>query len=233
MKRTLLSLSIALLCFFSNAQRSLDLSLTLLAPTDGSTLLMNQAYPFTVSIANADPSSSLEAADSIYYYFLIFGDTMTMPLDNTNHWSYGGNSLAPTESFNILKMFGFSDTYEDMYVDLCIFIKPVNPANPVADPDLANNMDCITIHIVENDLSVNDQQLAEVKLAPNPASSQFSLAGLPENASVSVTDLNGKSMHVVSVSESAIDCSSWPNGVYLVNFSTAEGAFVKRLVVSH
>lgn len=233
MKRTLLSLSIALLCFFSNAQRSLDLHLTLITPQDESTLLIDQAYPFSVSVTNTDPDTNLEYADSVYYYVIIMSDTMMIYPDSTNHWSYGGNFLEPTESFNINRWFGFSDTYLDMYVDICIFIKPMNPANPVEDPNLANNTECITIHIVESDLSVHDQQLAGVKLAPNPASSQFSLVGLPENASVSVTDLNGKSVQVIPKSESVIDCSTWPNGVYLVNISTAEGAFVDRIVVSH
>lgn len=233
MKRTLLSLSIALLCFFSNAQRSLDLHLTFISPQNGDSLEVNQIYPFTVSISNTDPSSNLEYADSIYYYVLIMGDTVTMFPDSTNHWVYGGNFLAPTESFNITRYFVFADEHQGVDVDICIFIKPVNLANPVEDPNFVNNTECITVHFMEDDLSVNDHKLAGVKLAPNPASSQFSLTGLPENASVSVTDLNGKSVHVVSVSESAIDCSSWPNGVYLVNISTVEGVFVKRLVVSH
>ncbi len=233
MKRTLLSLSIALLCFFSNAQRSLDLHLTFIAPQDGNTLQTEQPYSFIVSVTNTDPGANLEYADSIYYYTIIMGDTMTIYPDNTDHWGYGGNFLAPTESFNITRMFVFSDQHDGMDVDICIFIKPVNPANPVEDPHLENNMECITVHFVPEDLSVGDHKLTGIQLAPNPASSQFSLVGLPENASVSVADLNGKSVHVLPVSESVIDCSSWPNGVYLVNISTAEGAFVDRIVVSH
>lgn len=231
MKRTLLVLSVLALGFFSNAQRSLDLELTLSAPQDDATIQSQQPYSLIVSIKNVDANADLLASDSIYYYLLMMGDTFTIVPGNTNHWEYTGNLVHPSESFGISKIMAFSDQFDGMDVDMCVYVKPVNQADPIDDPDHTNNMDCITVHVVGDNLSVGDNSADENQLFPNPANTYFLIKD--PDADVSITDLNGKQLEFTRNSFGEVDCSNWKNGVYLVRISKSTGSIVKKIMVSH
>ncbi|WP_186279980.1 T9SS type A sorting domain-containing protein [Fluviicola chungangensis] len=233
MKRILLSLSMGLLCFWGSAQRLLDLQLTITAPQNGDTIEAEVPFNFVVNVKNADSVESLEATDSVYYYFILFGDTTVFAQNNQNHLDYTGNSLIPMQSFDIPRIIGFSDQFVGMTVDVCVYVKPENAQNPIEDPDQSNNMDCITVHVTSNNLSVSTHELSTVKIGPNPANDHFSLIGADENSVVSVMDLQGNRVDFNRDNGEKIDCSNWKNGVYLLNITNDLGTIVRKLIVSH
>jgi hypothetical protein len=233
MKRILLSLSMILLCFFGNAQRLLDLQLTITDPQNNDTIEADGPFNFSVNVKNVDSVESLEAADSVYYYFILFGDTTIFAQNNQNHLDYTGNSLAPTQSFNIPRVIGFSNQFIGMTVDLCVYVKPKNGQNLIDDPNQSNNMECVTVHVISTNLSVSTNELSTIKIAPNPANDQFNLIGVDENSIVSVLDVQGNSLDFNRNNGEQIDCSDWKNGVYFIHIANSEGSFIQRMVVSH
>src|SRR3954454_10283514 len=112
MKRIVLSLSILLLYFSGSAQRSLDLEVAFTSPATGSTFESMETFNLSVMVKNADASTTLEASDSVYYYMLIFGDTVAFM--NGNYLDYTGNSAAPNQSFNIGRLMAFTEDYENV-----------------------------------------------------------------------------------------------------------------------
>lgn len=233
MKRILLSLSMILLCFFGNTQRSIDLELTIMTPQNDDIIEAEEPFNFNVSVKNVDSAESLEAADSVYYYFILFGDTTIFAENNQDHLNYTGNTLAPTQNFYIPRVIGFSDQFVGMTVDLCIYVKPENNQNPIDDPNQSNNMECVTVHVISNDLAVSTNELSTIKLAPNPANDHFNLSGVDENAFVSITDVQGNKVDFNWKNAEKIDCSTWSNGVYLLKVSSANGTSVKKFLVAH
>jgi hypothetical protein len=232
MKRILLLSGLSLLCFLGISQRPLDLELTLTSPTDGTTIESGQTFNLIVSVKNID-TGDLEMTDSVYYYLLMYGDTMTFAPSNQNHLEYTGNLLHPTESFGISRVMAFSNQFEGMTVDLCIYVKPMNGVDSLFDPNELNNMDCISVNVISNNLSVAKNESPAIQLAPNPANDYFNLIGVDENSLASVVDLHGNAINLIRNPMGAIDCSNWKNGVYLVQVSNSEGNFVRRMVVSH
>ncbi|MNU86603.1 hypothetical protein D3C71_763700 [compost metagenome] len=231
MKRALLSLSIISFCFLSNAQRSVDLELIITSHADGDYFFTEVPVDFSTEILNLG-SETLEATDSVFYYMLFYGDTLPIGHLGANHELYTGATYLESQSFQTLHNIGFSYHMNGITTNLCVYAKVVNATNPISDPVLANNSTCVSlIFIDEAELSVGENDLSTVKLTPNPASNSFSITGVDSN--VSIADLNGKTIDFEWNLAGEIDCSSWLNGVYLVNISNADGAFVKRLVVSH
>ncbi|MNU86604.1 hypothetical protein D3C71_763710 [compost metagenome] len=235
MKRTLLSLSTVLLCFFSHAQRSVDLQVEVTSHFDGDFLITEGPIDFTAEVLNVG-TETLEATDSVYYYIIIstalFTDSFSLVFGGGTAEIYTGIPYFQGQSFTTLNTIGFSAGFNGETGQLCAYAKLVNATSPISDPVLENNKNCVSVTFIdEAELSVGENDLSTVKLTPNPASNSFSITGL--DSDVSIVDLNGNTINFERNLTGEIDCSSWSNGVYLVNMSNASGAFVKRLVVSH
>ena len=78
---------------------------------------------------------------------------------------------------------------------------------------------------------------AVYQLAPNPANDAVRILAPPVNAlSVRFTDATGRvCMHAMLTRDRTIDTSTMPNGMYVVEFSDAEGVLLARrqLMVQH
>ncbi|WP_430404740.1 T9SS type A sorting domain-containing protein [Fluviicola sp.] len=232
MKRILLFSGLSLFCFFGMSQRPLDLELTLTSPTDGATITSEQVFDLIVNVKNVG-TGDLETSDSLYYYLLMYGDTMTFAPSNQNHLEYTGNLTHPTESFGISRVMAFSNQFDGVMVDLCIYVKPMNAVDSLFDPNEVNNMDCISVNVVPNDLSVSKNDLETIQLSPNPANNSFNLVGVEENSVVSVMDVQGNMVDFNRDNGDKIDCSTWSNGVYLLKVANANGTSVQKFLVSH
>lgn len=86
---------------------------------------------------------------------------------------------------------------------------------------------------------VNDKALSKLglKLYPNPASTSFTVSAEQNNSvSVRVFDLSGKTLinsQLNNSMETEINCSSLNNGLYFVEFTTADGqTAVQKLMIS-
>lgn len=233
MKRIVLSLSILLLYFSGTAQRSLDLELEITSPATGFVVESMEQFNLSVTVKNVDASTTLQASDSIYYYLLIFGDTVPFGMGG-NYLDFTGNAANPTESFPISRTMIFTEGYENVDVELCIFVKPMNAANAVFDPDLSNNMDCVTISVIPpGNLAAGEYSQEAIRIYPNPANEQFSISSQEAFSGLAIYDVQGSAINFQQSPDGSIDCSAWRNGVYFVHGNNSAGNFVKRMIVSH
>lgn len=83
-------------------------------------------------------------------------------------------------------------------------------------------------------LSVENFDLSEFKISPNPVTSEFNIE-LPSNiesANVEVYDVLGKKIHETKISNfnSIIDASRWHSGIYIVRVSSGDISKTKRII---
>ncbi|HLP56785.1 MAG TPA: T9SS type A sorting domain-containing protein [Fluviicola sp.] len=213
------------------AQRNVDLELTVTSPQDGEYIPPMQSFQLTVSVTNAG-ATDLLAADSVVYYMLMDGDTITFQPQNTNHFFYSGNELQTSESFSINRPMGFDVSFDGMDVELCVFVKPYSLANPVSDSILGNNTDCVTIHVSEEPAGLDEGTAALVSVYPNPAAGQFIIDTKgAQLLALNAVDSRGRRIELAA--NSTIDCSALANGVYQLEILTSNGKALKRLVINN
>ncbi len=83
-------------------------------------------------------------------------------------------------------------------------------------------------------LGVEDFDLSEFKISPNPVSTEFNIE-LPSaisNATIEVFDVLGKTIYSSEISRfnSVISVSNWNNGIYLVRVSSDNASHTKRII---
>ena len=219
------------LTFF--AQRAVDLELTMTSPQDGEYIPSMQFFALTVSVKNVGVADLL-ATDSVAYYLLMNGDTITFQPENTNHYFYTGNALQTGESFTITRQMGFDASFDGMDVDVCIFVKPFSSNDPVADSLSTNNTDCATIHVMTDPAGVDETESASVFVYPNPATDQFNIhANGAQLESVSAIDAQGRRFELVTNPNQHVDCSLLANGLYQLEITTSNGIVLKKLVINN
>jgi len=87
---------------------------------------------------------------------------------------------------------------------------------------------CTAVGIDETDA------FASVTIAPNPTNSMITIAGLPQQATITVSDLNGKTLlvqHTYST-QAQLSLDSFVNGVYFVNVQSEEINGVRKIVLN-
>jgi len=85
---------------------------------------------------------------------------------------------------------------------------------------------------LDGTLGLNEEE-HPFSVSPNPAHSEFVIDGLQDGEQVSVFSLNGEKMDLVMNEAGKGNCSSWSNGIYLLNISNENGSVIKKLIVSH
>ncbi|MES2556265.1 MAG: T9SS type A sorting domain-containing protein [Bacteroidota bacterium] len=232
MKAFLLACMILPPVFFF-AQRNVDLELTMTSPQDGEYIPPMQSFALTVSVTNVG-ASDLLASDSVVYYMLMDGDTITFQPQNTNHFFYSGNELQTTESFTINRPMVFDVSFDGMDVELCVFVKPYSLANPLSDSLLGNNSDCVTIHIMEEPAGIDEEEAAFVSVYPNPATGQFTVETKDAQLeALTAIDAQGRRIELVTNPTNSIDCSLLANGMYQLEITTSNGIVYKKLVINN
>lgn len=85
----------------------------------------------------------------------------------------------------------------------------------------------------DNFLAISTEELAGVTLYPNPAKDVLNINGLTENATVSITDMQGKVVRLVDAPAGTTNFSidELNAGMYVINVQTANGKKTQRLVV--
>lgn len=233
MKILLLIAATGLFSFSFFAQRSVDLELTITNPQDGEYIPPMQFFPLTVSVKNVG-TTNLLTSDSVAYYMLMNGDTITFQPENTNHFFYSGNALQTGESFSINRQMGFDVSFDGQDVDLCVFVKPYSLLDPVSDSLLADNTDCVTIHVMNDPASVDEVVSASVSVFPNPATGQFTInTKEAQLLAVNAIDPQGRRIELVTNADKSIDCSSLANGMYQLEITTSNGIALKKLVINN
>lgn len=105
----------------------------------------------------------------------------------------------------------------------------------VATDAAGNSTTCTFDLIVDSTLSISDFGVNQstVRLYPNPAISDIIIdAGTSEMESVIIYDLQGRMVtkNKVSATQSKIDVSGYPSGIYLVTISVNGQSITKRLI---
>jgi hypothetical protein len=104
--------------------------------------------------------------------------------------------------------------------------------------DVAINGNLQTLNLVlssvlhDETLAIENNALAGVIIAPNPATTSVKISQLPVNGNVTITDLNGKSALTAAINETAtIDVSELHAGVYFINIVTELGSKTEKLII--
>ena len=86
---------------------------------------------------------------------------------------------------------------------------------------------------VQDNLGIDEFQISQFSLSPNPASSELVIR-LPgqEKTTVEVFDVLGKRVFANSgmLQEQTISVSSWNRGVYIIRVSTDTASHTKRFI---
>lgn len=238
MKKILLLVAVVAAAFSLNAQRTVDLSTTLITPAANSTLQSYQAIPMQFTLTNLGPDS-ITTDDS-----LIFGQ-------------FASTSLITTANFKLTKVLA-KDSSVTLTIntngiqggptgtnplDICAVVILVNRAEGVLDTsNFGNNRSCHTVTYT-NTTSVSE--LSEYKLTanvyPNPVSTTATIDYIlssTQNVSVKIFDMAGRMVANVfegkqEAGEQSVkfDVSSLENGIYFYQLNAGELSATNKIVV--
>lgn len=78
-----------------------------------------------------------------------------------------------------------------------------------------------------------EEKEQSLSIFPNPANSELVIDGLEGNEQLILFNLGGERLDFKIDEAGKINCSSWSNGVYLLNITNETGSFVQKIIVSH
>jgi len=206
------------------SQRNVDVNSILIKPAKGDVIYKNVSFFIRIDFKNEGPGNML-TGDTIYFQFKIFGqvigqqDKFKLP-----------NDLAPTETYNFILpsyAIGFSSSAEN--TPFCAETSIINQADPIIDPNNANNSPCNNVNL-RNSASINDHQNnSNVAVYPNPAQYIFFIKTDEPNqatAELILSDLSGKvCLHQTistfgQITATSINLPALPKGLYLLQIKT-------------
>ena len=232
MKRILLTALIILaLCFSLNAQRSADLRLRVDYPKDTAYIRVNSQYRFKATIFN-DGTDTVRLSDTIAMYILIDGDTALTFSGIFRKYRVLSAQITPGDSMVIDEPGIFTSASSKPY-DYCIFIKPLNYADPINDSHLANNKSCATVFVGNRSGIQAIDNTADFAIYPNPVNSTFRINGEDEVMSYRMTDMEGRAIDLLETGPGEFDCSKiQASGMYLLSVTTRQGTNTIRIMVA-
>ena len=86
---------------------------------------------------------------------------------------------------------------------------------------------------VDSSLSINDNDIFEIKTYPNPVKSWLTLDfGIQNNVAVSLIDVNGKIVleQTFNTTLTTIDLSTLSSGLYILNLSSEDKQVTKKII---
>ncbi len=230
MKKVLLTLS--LFSFgLSWGQRQMDFKTTITSPANNAQVNLNEVVFFNLEIENQGNVNFL-ASDTLNIYVEINGQQIIFQPENIDHLIRTGNVINAGSTYSMAMQTAFSNGYENTTNQICFLVAPVNSTDEIQELTMNDNSDCIYFSVVEDNAALNENTADNISILPNPASQSFSIDGLEANSTFQITDVNGK---LISVDEnsSTVDCSSWPNGCYLVQIQQNDVMVMKRVIINH
>lgn len=252
-KKTFAVLTAAAALIFSlsltgNAQRQIDLGITLTNPTNGTTIAGTQAFNFGINVVNNGPDT-LRATDTLVFYFTIDNSTTPVPVIVNGSGAAGDNfgsagTLIPPNAggpVNASIRFGTSPTV-GLHA-LCINALVLNRSNDsVKDAVVANNKACANVTVSSTTgIAGLEHETVVSSLYPNPATTVATATlNLPiaQQVSYHILDLTGKVVAtadkgVVAGGRSSllIDVSTIPSGMYYYKIQIGNKMEVGKLQV--
>jgi plastocyanin len=135
----------------------------------------------------------------------------------------GGSS---SDSFNSGSMSGVGTTFSKTFTT-------TGTNDYICNPHPGNMFGTITV-VPDGSLGVDEFNLSELNISPNPVTTEFKV-DLPnsiESANIDVFDILGKQIYsmVITSFNSVVEVSNWDNGTYLVRVSSGEYSQTKRII---
>ena len=86
-------------------------------------------------------------------------------------------------------------------------------------------------NIVEFTTAVPEVNIENIKLYPNPVIDNLIVSGFVGNASVAISDINGKTLITKQITGNGnIDINKLPKGLYFINIITNDGIFERKII---
>lgn len=244
MKKILLLASFAAFVFGSQAQRQVDLAATMTSPSAGQQIKTTDAFNVVYTVKNVG-AEIFTTNDTLLIAYSFKGTVLSnlSQLVKFNSDFKAGDSTQFT-----IKNLKFSTT-ADLNGDICVNLFPINRgADPLNDPNMANNAGCAAIDILAN-TGVQDIQgdylidFVKPVVYPNPAHGNTVISyGLSSgtNVTMNVYDMNGRLVsqlvnekQIPGVYNETISTDNLPSGVYLITMTTGEYTRSVKMVVAH
>ncbi len=234
MKKINLIIALLVVVSFAKAQNYVDLRLTLKSPSNNAYIPPLNLTNLFMTITNVG-STAFAASDSFALYLLINNDSFNF-VNGTrfdNFKTIAGKAINQNDSFNYVMPFAFDNSFANMTVDLCFFIKPLNrKTKAIKDSLLLNNKACRTVN-VKYQSNLNPHQLPNslLTLMPNPASQYIKIMTPVTSGSIAIFNIKGEAVYKSDSIPTGIDCSTFSKGIYTVVLFSGEQLFTSRLIL--
>lgn len=222
------------------AQRSCNMAITLISPSEGQVIPAYGQFPVTVNITNNGTADLLQG-DTVWYNTPLMFAFNRAPFVLTQ-----GIASGESRTVTLTTIVNVEGSPSDVQTNFCVKVES-SPTNDGAytDPVLTDNTDCNMITLKATPTAIGDiDKNGKTKLtfAPNPASTRVNMTFTAEKqmkTRLSVKDLSGrevmaKEMGNVSPgnAELSADISALAPGIYMLELQgegqTAIGKLVKQ-----
>ncbi len=251
------SLVFVLLCAIgANAQRSIDLEVTLVSPTASTTVENGKSFDILAVVKNlTGPDSLKQAGDSILWFVTLDGSIMTFPVGGNNGTTWlrynRGLMIGDTVHFNFP---GRSISYSaatDQSRTLCFNALPQSNKggnDTIGDPQINNNSGCATMTfkagqpagIAQTTIQEGARNVAS--MYPNPATTATNLSVTMHRAgqvTIRVYDVTGRTVLTQNYGQKVkgdynlpVDLSALTPGAYIYQVQMGSNAASGNLTIN-
>jgi len=233
MKKSLLFGCSVLISILSFGQRHADVSVTMSAPANSTTIAGTGPFNLSLAITNNGPDT-LIATDTLVVEFDL--DNSSSPTQVTIQGTTGaefaaplGGKMAPGASASINESISFASVQSTGAHEFCAIVAPLNrSADSVTDTSISNNRACASITVTNSTAvpSVQNDKMTEV-VFPNPMRKNATVelnAPASGTAVIYITDLIGRTVYEKSYENLSVgknmltlDVENIPAGNYILS----------------
>lgn len=220
------------------AQRSCNMAVTLISPSEGAVIAAFGQFDVTVNIMN-NGSADLLQGDTVWYNTPLMFEFNRKPFILPQGIASGQARTVTLET--ITNVDGSPSDVEKVF---CVKVESSPTADGAyTDPDLTNNVDCNTIILKATPTAIDDvnkNNKTKLTLAPNPTSSHVRMtftADRQMNASLSIKDLSGREVMVKDMgkvsqgnAELSVDVADLVPGIYMLELQGDGNRAIGKLV---
>ncbi len=247
MKRVLLSVFTIILCLNVFGQRKVDISISLLAPANGTSINSLQPYPVTLQYKNNGPDSLIKGDSLIFEYS--YGSSSSQTIDTpANILIFTGtlhNGDSGTFTFSHpLDLEGSTSGSILVCCELVAYIKHTGQKDSI---DLTSTesqlVSCNTLNFEGSGIDNVSILRGSVSVHPNPAiqNTTFSYQTLTAGqVNLSLYDITGKLVTSVvneyetpGKFEQNLNTENLKAGIYMYKLSTGDGAISGKLIIAN
>ncbi len=219
-------------------QRSCNMAVTLISPSEGAVIAAFSQFDVTVNIKN-NGTADLVAGDTLWYNTPLMFDFNRQPFVLTE-----GIASGQARTIKLTTITNVDGSSTDQEQNFCVRVESNPTGNGVyIDPDLTDNRDCNTIIQKATPTAIDDVDKhgrIKLQLSPNPAIVQVKMTFSTERATtlnLSIKDMTGREvmrrdMGKVNqgTAELHTDVSGLAPGIYMLELQGAGQSAMGKLV---